>query len=140
MSIDPVGRAATFASSAAPATRSNSSSYNAGWEQLTDADWDLLSAAAGKPVGPKAEGFRPGDAPLVPLVGADMITARRNGTVAPGQNFGPEFFQTQLAHQPAEMREQLQRALVYAEQRATAQGGEPNGYLDRLAKRVDFYG
>jgi len=129
--------AATFAPPTAAATRPKASSYNEGWQQLTAADWELLSAAAGKEVGPNAPGARPGDVPLMPLMAGDMINARRNGTVAPGQNFSPEFFQTQLAHQPAEMQEQLQRAIAYATQHDAGQAGQRNGYF--AAARVDLY-
>ncbi|HWK25125.1 MAG TPA: hypothetical protein VNS09_01090 [Solirubrobacter sp.] len=133
MNISAVGSAAGFPASV---TRP-SSSYNAGWQQLTAGDWDLLSAPAGKAVGPKAPGLKPGEAPLVPLIASDMVNARRNGTVAPGQDFSPEFFHAQLAGQPAELREQLQRAIAYATQRDAAQTSPPKGRFDLL---VDLYG
>jgi hypothetical protein len=134
-----VGQTATFASSAVPAARPGAA-YNVGWERLTNDDWDLLSAVAGKPIGPNAPGFQSGNTPLMPLAGVDMIAARRNGTVAPGENIPAEVFKAQLGGQPPEMREQLERAIAYATQRDAARARFGSAYLDSAAGRVDLYG
>lgn len=137
--IGAVRQTAIFASSPASTTRVGAPG-NVGWERLTADDWELISAVAGKPMGPNAPGFKPGDRPALPLAAADMLNARRNGTVAPGENFSPEFFKAQLVGQPAEMREQLERAIAYATHRDAAKAGERSGYLDVAAGRVDLYG
>jgi hypothetical protein len=125
-SLGAVGRTAVRAT---PDVASAEPGFNVGWQLLTADDWKVMSALAGHEV-------KPGGA--IPLAGADLLDARRNGFT--GQ-FSASFFTSRLSApgQPAEIREQLERGLAYVSERDAVNARRSSSYLDAPAGRVNLY-
>jgi hypothetical protein len=83
----------------------------AGLGNLTDADWQLVSAAVGKNVGPDASG---NIQPLQPLLAGAIQMERQQGTLASGQE------------------------LTIGDLQGLATGQTSSGFLDQIQNAISY--
>jgi hypothetical protein len=137
-SISAVGSTAysTFGVTSTSAV-DTSSIGNPGWQKLTADDWNIMSAMTGTDVRAQLADLKPGEVPLLPLMAADLLSARNSGSVPNGQNFSPQFFKGRLDAAGDLMgpdeRQQLEGAYAYTIRRDAT-------YIDSRAGRLNVYG
>ena len=120
--------AASISSASAKATASGQQTgetpAQAGLGDLTAADWKLVSAAAGKNVGPDASGH----IGPVPLLAAAIQMERQGGNLSAGQELTVGDLQQMGANQPAKgYVEQINNAISYLEENAQTSVGSSAG-------------
>lgn len=122
------------ASTSSASTQAAASDQKEGWVtpaeaglgDLTDADWKLVSAVAGKNVGPDASGKMCGG---VPLLAAGIEMERKSGWLASGQELTVGNLTAMGAGQPSNgLVDQVNKAIAYLEKNLQNSLGSSSGH------------